>query len=366
MRILVTGAAGFIGTHLVRELEEAGHEVIATDRRPHDLFGEPLLWVGDLMSRTGVMGGPIPEGWRGMATSRYLDYVIGRERPDVVVHLAAQVGRQFGEDAPAVAALDNVGMTALVARSCAEAGVRLVYASTSEVYGDVGDLIALEDFPPDRGSAAVGLYADLPHNVYGLTKRQAEEVAALYATFHGDLRDGDLPAGLQVIRPSMPYGPGLPPGRGRAAIVNFLWQAHHGAPLTVHRGAERSWCWIGDAVAGIRRVIEDGEVAYTHDDWRSGVGCYNVGRDDAAVPMEQVAWVALNVAAPTSVVHPDPRVVLVDAPGRQTIVKRLSTDKLRGLGWTPSVDLEDGMRRTYDWLVERNWQGAGRPEGSTR
>lgn len=391
MKILVTGAAGFIGTHLTRCLADGGHDVEGTDRRPHDLFGVPLRYVGDLLGD----GAPSPKGqdhWARMPTSRYLDYLLGQERPDVVIHLAAQVGRQFGEDAPAVAALDNVGMTALVARSCAEAGVRLVYASTSEVYGDVGDRIARENPPgtfafddadPDREArkraffetanvADATLYDDLPHNVYGLTKRQAEEVAALYTTWHGanypDERREIVPegvlvprrAGLQVIRPSMPYGPGLPAGRGRAAIVNFLWQAHHGAPLTVHRGAERSWCWIGDAVAGIRAVIEDGEVAYVHDDWRYGVGCYNVGRDDAGVPMQDVALKACDIAGVPGGDWLE-LVRVVDAPGRQTIVKRLSTAKLRGLGWQPLVDLEEGMRRTYDWLVEHDWQGAGAP-----
>jgi nucleoside-diphosphate-sugar epimerase len=363
MRVLITGAAGFIGTHLARELDRAGHTAYTTDRKPRDLFGGRINVQDDLLygRATGQL--------RSSATCAPVDAILASFPPlDAVVHLAAQVGRQFGEDAPAVAAADNVGMTALVARSCANHGVRLVYASTSEVYGDTGECTAVES--PDRGRDIDGpplaaLYGDLPHNIYGLTKRQAEEAAALYCTWHGvtSPKHVDAPAaGLQVIRPSMPYGPGLPAGRGRAAIVNFLWLAHHGAPLTVHRGAERSWCWIGDCVAGIRAVLESGDVAYTHAAWRAGVGCYNVGRDDAAVSMLAVADLAIQIAGLAA--HGDAeriRVELVDPPARQTIVKRLATDKLRGLGWAPTVDLEDGMRRTYDWLVANDWQGVGAP-----
>lgn len=344
-RILVTGAAGFIGSHLALELRRAGHTVYTTDRRPRDLLGGSVDFQFDLLGhRRG--------GYDQWPTCKPLDDVLGEVNADVVIHLAAQVGRQFGEDAPAVAAVDNVGMTALVARSCVAAGARLVYASTSEVYGDVGQQIAQEDYC-DGITTHTSLYADLPHNVYGLTKRQAEEVAALYCSAHGTGCAVPTEAGLQIIRPSMPYGPGLPPGRGRAAIVNFLWDAHYGRPLTVHRDAERSWCWIGDTVAGIRLVVEEGDVAYTYWQWRDGMGVYNVGQDHAPTSMLDVASLAWDIAAPDAC--GDPLVVLVDAPARQTIVKRLSMAKLRALGWAPAVSLEEGMTRTHLWLQAGQW-----------
>lgn len=393
MRILITGGAGFIGSHLLRELADYGHEVAALDREPYDLFGRIVDYQGDLLEPSGK-----PTSWA-------LDLALQHHDPDVVIHLAAQVGRQFGEDAPAVAALDNVGMTALVARSCAEHrthglpnGPLLVYASTSEVYGDLGDATAVENrgYELAHEPARWSIYRDLPHNVYGLTKRQAEEVAALYTLRHGEVEletiwpvdtipptgagaivhvPGDEIAqvqvrtraapngGLQVIRPSMPYGPGLPPGRGRAAIVNFLWQAHFGASLTVHRGAERSWCWIGDCVRGIRLVVERGEVATSYEDWRAGIGVYNVGRDDASAPMVEVASKAVRMAGQAHIdrLSIDDFIILIDPPGRQTIVKRLSTAKLRALGWEPFVDLEQGMELTYRHLLEHDWMGAGRP-----
>ena len=284
MRILITGAAGFIGSHLGVELVNGGHTVIEIDKPDGDLR--------------------LP----GMAAD-----LIDDVEPEVVVHLAAKVGRLFGEDDVMETVADNAGMTALVAKACGEAGVRLVYASTSEVYGDGAEHTWEE---AELGNA-------LPHNTYGLSKRHGEDYCRLYA-----------PDGLTIWRISMPYGPGLPAGRGRAAIVNMLHQADNRQPIPVHRGAERSWCWIGDTVRGMRMTIE-----------QTDGGVFNVGRDDASISMN---WVAEMACALTDA--PRDLIELVDAPPRQTVVKRLATDKLRSLGWEPEVELEEGMVWTLAWV----------------
>lgn len=288
-RILVTGSAGFIGSHLIQELEQAGHDVTPWDCKRS--FTEDIL----------------------MMPHKFADAVRGH---DVCVHLAAKVGRLFGEDDLLRTVLDNAGMTALVARACGEANVRLVYASTSEIYGDNGDELCHEDAGPFR----------LPHNAYGVTKGHGEDMCDLYA-----------PDALTVLRFSMPYGGGLPAGRGRAAIINFLYNALHRLPLTVHRDSERSWCHISDTVRATRMVID-----------QTDGGAFNVGRDDNPLPMRRVAEMACDlVGAPHSLI------VDVDAPARQTCVKRLSTEKIRALGWRPLVDLEDGMARTLEWVREQ-------------
>jgi nucleoside-diphosphate-sugar epimerase len=226
------------------------------------------------------------------------------------------VGRLFGEQDMGETVSNNVLVTAEVARACAEQGVPLTYTSTSEVYGD----------GTEHEWGELDLYQAHPHNAYGLTKRQGEEFCRLYA-----------PGGLQVARLSMPYGPGLPPGRGRAALVTFLDQARKGEVLTVHKDSERSWCWVGDTVRGLRLIIEQSEA-----------GAWNVGRDDNRVPMRRVAELACSLTgAPESLIHE------VAAPQRQTVVKRLSTQKLRALGWAPQVELEEGMVRVLRWLEAR-------------
>lgn len=274
-----------------------------------------------------------------LRTPSTIDYALELYRPDRVIHLAAKVGRLFGEDNPMFTVQDNAGITALVAKACGDREVPVAYASTSEIYGDLGEVPAYE-----------GVKVNLPHNLYGLSKRWGEEVLHLYA-----------PSGLINFRLSMPYGPGLPPGFGRAAIVCFLDQAENRQPIYVHRGSERSWCWIGDTVRGMRLVLE-GQMA----------GNWNIGRDDIAVSMRRVAEIACDLTgAPHDLIHE------VDPPERQTVIKRLVMRKIERIGWQPEVDLEDGMQRTLEWLragcpslnghsVDRRWVGAATISSSAR
>jgi UDP-glucose 4-epimerase len=288
MKVIITGNAGFLGRHLTRELEAHGYTVVGADR---------------------VHGGP------DLRSSEIVESVFDEHADaDICVHLAAKVGRLFGEDNPIETIIDNVGMSALVARACGERAIRLCYASTSEVYGDNGETACDEKKGPFTQ----------PHNLYGISKAHGEHVCEHYA-----------PDGLTIFRFSMPYGPGLPAGRGRAAIVNMLHQALHRQPIPVHVGAERSWCWVGDTVRAVRRVIEA----------KPEGGVFNVGRDDNPVSMEHVARVACELTdAPESLIE------MVDAPGNQTVVKRLSTKRLQRLGWSPQVDLEEGMGYTLEWV----------------
>jgi len=305
MHILITGAAGFIGKNLWAELEAHGHSVAGADINPN-LDHYVTTFMGDLHQVDLLEAGAAAD-------------LFERLRPEVVVHLAAQVGRLFGEDDIAHTVRSNALLTALVARASRAVNARLVYASTSEVYGDQGMRSCEEDGP-----------LVLPHNLYGLSKRWGEEVAELYA-----------PEGLVCLRLSMPYGIGVPPGRGRAALNNVLWQAQTGQPIPIHRGAERSWCWVGDTVRGIRLIIESGHG-----------GAWNVGRDDAAVSMHELALRAVRmVGAEPSLIR------LIEPPSAQTVVKRLSTERLRALGWAPQVELDEGMGQVLRWVSNYDAQG---------
>lgn len=287
MNITVSGAEGFIGRHLCRELKDHGHEVWGFDLRHGDLCDSDV--AHKLVQDS-----------------------------ELCIHLAAHVGRLFGEEDGFRTVLDNAGMTTNVARACASAGIPLCYVSTSEVYGDGGTHAWAED----------EIYDSNPVNLYGLTKLWGEDVCRLYA-----------PEGLTILRLSMPYGPGHPPGYGRAAITNCLFNALNRQPMEIHRGAERSWCFVSDTVRAMRMVIESGKG-----------GAWNIGRDDDPWPMEAVAKLATTLAdAPRGLVK------MVNPPAYgQILVKRLSMQKLRRLGFEPHVELVEGMQRTLDWL--REWE----------
>lgn len=294
MRILLTGAAGFIGTYLSKELRAAGHDVTGVDLKDGDLI------------RPGVA-----------------DWLVKNHKPDVLVHLAAKVGRLFGEEDPRLTVDANTITTIHVARACAEHEVRLVYGSTSEAFGDNGERYVEEK---EHGV--------LPHNLYGLSKRWGEEAARLYA-----------PDELQIIRFSMPYGPGLPAGRGRAAVLTFLWQAYFGKPIVVHRDGWRCLCWIGDLTIGTRMIIESEKP-----------GAWTVGRDDNETAMIDVAKMACSIAGVS------PKLIReVDPPQNQTLIKRLKVEKLRSLGWNPQVELIDGMARTFEMVKQYDENGMPPP-----
>lgn len=286
MRIAITGSRGFVAGRLIDELENNGHEV----------FGIDLL--------DGESNNLLSEG----VFKNWLESV----SPDLCYHLAAQVGRVFGEQDVSHTVRENAELTTIVAKWCGELGIRLAYVSTSEVYGDQGDADC------DEYGKLI-----LPHNLYGLSKRWGEEAAQLFA-----------PNNLVIARLSMPYGPGVPPGKGRRAMDTMLWQAHHGIPLTVHAGAERSWCWVGDTVRGLRMIIEQPDS-----------GIWNIGRDDDTRSMMEIARKACEIAGASYDLIQE-----VPAPAMQTVVKRLSTDRIRQLGWTPQVELDEGMKMVYEWV----------------
>ena len=296
MKFILTGGAGFLGSHLAFELEQHGHEVVVLDlqlSRWHDL--------------------------------RYPEIVDGcfdeHSDADICVHLAAKVGRLFGEDDPMETITDNVGITALVAQACGIRSIRLAYASTSEVYGDNGEETCDEYEGPFT----------LAHNVYGISKKFGEDLCEHYA-----------PDNLTIFRFSMPYGPGLPAGRGRAAIINVLHQATHGKRIPIHKGAERSWCYVTDTVRAARGVLES-----------TTGGIYNVGRDDNPISMLDVAHMACDLTGAS-----DKLIQLIDPPGMQTVVKRLATQRIRDLGWVPEIELEEGMARTLEWVRTLDAKGA--------
>jgi nucleoside-diphosphate-sugar epimerase len=268
VRVLVTGARGFVGSHLVPALASAGHEAIPTTRADGDLLEE------------GVIG-------------RLLD----EHQPDATVHLAGLIGWIAAERDPGEAIRENTAMTALVARACRDRGVRLAQGSTENVKAPAG--------------------------VYALSKRWAEEAARHYCP------------DVLLLRLSGPYGPGVLPGAGRGAIVNMLDQARRREPVVVHRGVTRSWCWIGDVVDAIVRLVETGSA-----------GGVDVGSNDV-VSLRETGVLACETAGASAELVEE-----VEPPTPPVPAATLDLRPLTALGWAPQVPLPEGMRATFAWLEE--------------
>lgn len=288
MRILVTGACGLIGSSTCRELERRGHDVVRADRQLADpVYGLDLSWSAAALSMISIA------------------------EPDVVVHLAASPGRAFSRWHPERALADGIVATTLIAQACATHRTRLVYASSSEVYGDRGSLLLDEDSETVPTSG-----------LYGLIKLWGEQVCRHHVV------DRDL----LIVRPLMVYGPGQRVGPGWAALPTFVANAVARAPIEVHAPALRSWCYVDDVASALALLVERGD---------SGV--FNVGRDDEEIDMVDVAMMACDlVGAPRDLIR------VVPAPALQTLIKRVSCQKLIATGWRPQISLEEGMRRVYE------------------
>jgi nucleoside-diphosphate-sugar epimerase len=245
MKVLVTGASGFVGRALVEELRhgERAYDVHPLERLTGDLAEE------------GVAE-------RAVATAR----------PEVVVHSAARIGVVRCEEKPLLALRSNVLSTVHVARACTSHGARLAYVSTADVYGVAA--VADEDTPP------------APQSLYALTKWWGEQAAQLY-----------VPSGLVVLRLANPYGPGVEPGEGKGALPTMLRQAERGERIPAFRGEARTWCWIGDVARAFRLVLDSGEE-----------GIFNVGSDADPVTLVDAARIvcALTGASPDLIDEADP------------------------------------------------------------
>jgi nucleoside-diphosphate-sugar epimerase len=229
MRILVTGASGFVGSALVEELRhgERAYEVHPLGRDDGDLADE------------------------GVA-----DEALAGFQPDVVAHAAARIGVVRCEEEPLLALRSNVLATIRVAQACTARGARLAYVSTADVYGIAA--VADEETPP------------APASLYALTKLWGEEAARLY-----------VPDRLVILRLANPYGPGVDPAQGKGALPSMLQQAERGERIPAFRGEARAWCWIGDVSRAVRLVLESGQD-----------GIFNVGTDSEPVSLLDVARIA--------------------------------------------------------------------------
>ena len=301
MRFLVTGSAGFIGSHLVEVLAAAGHEV-----RGVDAFTDSYDPARE------------EENARGLDVER-LDLAaddLDLGGVDGVFHLAGPPGvrASWGADFE-LYVRRNVLATQRLFEQAAGAGVRVVFASSSSVYGDAEAYPTPEETPPR------------PISPYGITKLACEHLAHAYGR-------GGLDA--VTLRYFTVYGPRQRPDMAFTALVTALAEERP-FRLFGDGGAARSFTYVDDAVAATIAAMERGKAGEI----------YNVGGGDEATMSEAIALAERIADRPLRLER------LPAAPGD---VRRTRADVTRArdeLGWAPTTALEDGLRAQWEWARSR-------------
>jgi len=303
MKVLVTGGAGFIGSHVVDRLLAAGHAVVAVD---------------DLS--TGRKGFVHPE-----ATLRVLDIrstefrqVFEAERPGAVIHLAAQAEVRRSVEDPALDAAINVGGMLNVLLCCQRAKVaRVVYASTGgAVYGDTATLPTPEDHPAR------------PASPYGISKLIAEHYLSCWRALYG--------VGGIALRYANVYGPRQNPLGEAGVVAIFSHRLARGEPITINGDGEqtRDYVYVEDVAEATRRALERADAG----------GAVNIGTgietsvNDLLRRLEAVSGLKAKAH------HGPPK------PGEQRRSVLEAGLAKRFLGWNPRVTLDEGLRRTLEYF----------------
>jgi dTDP-glucose 4,6-dehydratase len=295
----VTGGRGTLGRPLVKSLEEDGHEIWVCDLG-HDPSRQYLRCdVGEY---------------------RQIEGAVQRAKPEFVYHLAAEFGRRNGEDFFESMWRTNAIGTKNVIRLQERHGFRMVFASSSEIYGEFGGLMS--ETIPDR-------IAIQQLNDYAISK-WANEL---------QVRNSATRFGTETVRVRIfnTYGPGEYYSPYRSVACIFVYHAMHGIPYDVYLNHKRSSTYIDDTVAALSAVINHfkaGEV-------------YNICGDECHSVKRLSDLVLEETGAPRKLA----RHRKVEA--FNTLVKRGDNRRAkRNLDWAPRIRLEDGIKRTVEWQRE--------------
>ena len=301
MRYVVTGAAGFIGSQLLRTLLERGHDAVGWDAFTD--YYDPALKE---------------ENARGLPVER-VD-LAEDELPlvgvDGVFHLAGQPGvRSFGDVFP-VYVRQNVLVSQRLFEAAAAAGARTVLASSSSVYGDTEAYPTPEDAAPR------------PLSPYGITKLAAEHLAYAYGQEFG--------LDAVVLRYFTIFGPRQRPDMAFARMVACLAEGRH-FELFGDGTDSRSFTYVGDAVDATILVMERGAAGRTYNVG----GGVEVSMLEAIDALEAVSGRKLDV---------------VEAPRREGDARRTAADtgRIRAeTGWEPRTSFEEGLAAQWRWAADR-------------
>lgn len=319
MRVLVTGGSGFVGSHLCDRLLREGHEVVALDnfvtgaRRNLEAIGldagRPGLSLVEADLCVGIpVEGRFDRVYHLASPASPIDYV---ELPFETLYVGSDGTRQALERAH-------------------RDGARLLFASTSEVYGDPAVHPQREDYWGNVNPIG-------PRSVYDEAKRYAEALCMAFHRYKG--------VELRIIRIFNTYGPRMRAEDGRV-VPTFIRQALAGEPLTVFGDGSqtRSFCYVDDLVDGMIRLMES-----------SLDRPCNVGNPHELSMLEFANHINRVTANPGGLLF---KPLPTDDPTRRRPDIGLAQ---AALGWSPTVDFGEGIERTIRWFETEGGLGSGAP-----
>jgi len=309
LRTLITGGAGFLGSHLCDRFIEEGHQVICMDNlitgdtanveHLFELGSDQFRFVKHDVTNFIHVGGDLDYVLHFASPASPIDYL---ELPIQTL----KVGALGTHKALGLAKAKNA---------------RLLLASTSEVYGD-------PEIHPQKEDYWGNVNPIGPRGVYDEAKRFAEAMTMAYHRYHG--------VETRIVRIFNTYGPRMRIDDGRA-LPTFMSQALNGEPLTVYGDGSqtRSFCYVDDLVDGIYRLLMSDEADPV-----------NVGNPDE-ITIKEFAEEIIELTGSNSTITYEP-LPKDDPQVRQPDITRAKEI----LGWSPNVDRTDGLRRTLDYFRE--------------
>ena len=305
MRVLITGGAGFLGSHLCDHFLATGHTVVAMDN----------LLTGRAENLAHLFGHPR----FSFVKHNVVDYIFLPGKLDAVLHFASPASPVDYAEHPIPTLKVGALGTHKALGLAKEKGALFMLASTSEVYGD-------PEVNPQPETYWGRVNPIGPRGVYDEAKRFAEAMTMAYHRSHG------VPA--RIVRIFNTYGPRMRLKDGRA-VPNFLSQALKGKPITVYgKGNQtRSLCYVSDLVDGIYRLLLS--------DVNTPV---NIGNPQE-VTIRELAEAIKKLTRSRS------RIVFKPLPQDDPRVRRPDISLARKkLGWSPKVSLAEGLRRTIPYF----------------